>query len=298
MDAETLDLTDDERQLVNPMVSRVAELKAAVRADDPSSQARLIHATGRVQGRVDAVVLARGLNTSDWRLYHQTDGTWYVARIKRGMPPPSPPDAAAAASGTPIYRAPVDKGLRRRAISAASVARDLEFLGVILERLIELIEDGSDDFVLKQALFSAALVAYVRTRNPDRRQGYWITDDLVANCADEKLDDFVKGVRDKYIAHSINAFEQTDLGVIVDDHAIRGTVITHVALTGWESSDLKRLLALTQCLSKRVEKDLDDFQDAADAAARAMPITDVERGDPIGFQAPSPAELRTPRRDG
>jgi hypothetical protein len=47
---------------------------------------------------------------------------------------------------------------------------------------------------------------------------------------------------------------------------------------------LKRLLALTRCLSRYVEKDLDGFQDAADATARAMPITAVERGDPIGFQ--------------
>jgi hypothetical protein len=46
----------------------------------------------------------------------------------------------------------VDKDLRRRTISAASVARDLEFLAVF-ERLITLMEDGSDDFVLKQALF-------------------------------------------------------------------------------------------------------------------------------------------------
>jgi hypothetical protein len=192
----------------------------------------------------------------------------------------------------------VDKDLRRRAISAASVARDLEFLAAVLERLTGLMEDGSNDFVLKQALFSAAMVAYVRTRNPDRRQGYWITDDLVAKCADGKLDDFVKGVRDKHIAHSINAFEQTDLGVIVDEnHQIRGTVVTHVALTGWDAGDLKKLLALTRCLSKYVEKDLDDFQDAAEAGARAMPITDIERGDPIGFQPPSPADLRIARKE-
>jgi hypothetical protein len=298
MEAARLDLTEAERQLIDPILRQVSELKSALRADDGKSQAQMIHATGRLQGRFDAVVLGRGLKTSDWRLYHQNDRSWYVERIEPGMSPPSTPVPAAAASGTPIYRAPVNKNLRRQAISAASVARDLDFLVAVLERLIGLMEDGSDDFVLKQALFSAAMIAYVRTRNPDRRQGYWITDDLVAKCADEKLDDFVRGVRDKHIAHSINAFEQTDLGVIVDEnHQIRGTVVTHVALTGWDSADLKRLLALTRCLSRYVEKDLDGFQDAADAAARAMPITAVERGDPIGFQPLSPADLRTARNE-
>jgi hypothetical protein len=296
--AQRLDLTEAERHLIDPIVRRVSELKLALRADDSKSQAQLIHATGRLQGRLDAVILGRGLKTSDWRLYHQNDGSWYVERIEPGMAPPSAPIAQAGGSGTPIYRAPVEKGLRRRTISAASVARDLEFLAAVLERLIVIVEDGSDDFVLRQALFSAAMVAYVRTRNPGRRQGYWITDDLVAKCADEKLDDFVKGVRDKHIAHSINAFEQTDLGVIVDEnHQIRGTVVTHVALTGWDPADLKRLLALARCLSTHVEKDLDGFQDAADAAAGAMPITDVERGDRIGFQPPSPADLRTARKE-
>jgi hypothetical protein len=297
---ERLEVSDEERGLIEPMVRRVTEARSATLGADTNAQAQLAlaHATGRLQGRLDAVLLLRGLDTSEWRLGHQTDGSWYIERkpLERPAPPTDP--VAALPPGQPIYRAPVDKNIRRQTINAGSVARDLGFLIDVLDRLIRLIEDGSDDFVLRQAFFSTALVTYVRTRNPDRRQAYWITDTMVAACGGTQLDDYLRGVRDKHIAHSINALEQTDVGVVIGEaHEILATVLTHVSLTEWQPADLRRLRAVVECLAARVEQDLDGLQAAVEAAAKALPINVIERGQPIGIRSATPAEVRQARDD-
>ena len=74
---ERLEVSDEERCLIDPMVRRVTEARSATLGADTNAQAQLAlaHATGRLQGRLDAVLLLRRLNTSEWRLGHQTDGS-------------------------------------------------------------------------------------------------------------------------------------------------------------------------------------------------------------------------------
>ena len=297
---ERLDLSEEERGLIDAMVRRVAEAKSAALAADATerTQMALAHTTGRLQGRMDTVLLRRQLKTAEWRLGHQTDGAWYIERKVNLTPTPPAPQGASSPPGQPIYRAPVDKNLRRRTINAGSVARDLGFLVSVLDRLATLIQDGSDDFVLRQAFFSTALVTYVRTRNPDKRQAYWVTDKMVEDCGGTELDDYVRGVRDKHVAHSINAMEQTDVGVLIgENHEVLGTVLTHVSLTEWQPADLRRFQAIVQRLAARVETDLDALQDSVEAAARAMPVSVIERDGPIGMKAPASGELRQERAD-
>jgi hypothetical protein len=141
-------------------------------------------------------------------------------------------------------------------------------------------------------------VTYVRTRNPDKRQAYWVTDKMVEDCGGTELDDYVRGVRDKHVAHSINAMEQTDVGVrIGENHEVLGTVLTHVSLTEWQPADLRRFQAIVQRLAARVQTDLDALQDSVEAAARTMPVSVIERGGPIGMKAPASGELRHERAD-
>jgi len=121
---------------------------------------------------------------------------------------------------------------------------------------------------------------------------------MVEDCGGTELDDYVRGVRDKHVAHSINAMEQTDVGVLIgDNHEVLGTVLTHVSLTEWQPADLRRFQAIVQRLAARVETDLDALQDSVEAAARAMPVSVIERGGPIGMKAPASGELRQERAD-
>jgi len=134
---ERLDLSEEERGLIDAMVRRVAEAKSAALAADATerTQMALAHATGRLQGRMDTVLLRRQLKTAEWRLGHQTDGAWYIERKVNLTPTPPAPQGASLPPSQPIYRAPVDKNLRRRTINAGSVARDLGFLVSVLGRL-------------------------------------------------------------------------------------------------------------------------------------------------------------------
>jgi hypothetical protein len=246
------------------------------------------------------VLMLRGLEPRDWRLGHQTDGSWFIEQ--RTGPIPVPPGALPGqpppGASIPVRRLPIDRTLRQKVIAAASVVRDLGYVNELLERLIALVDDGSTDGVLRQALFSSALVAYARTRKPDRRQSYWISDDLIARCGSDSasLDKYLDGLRDKHIAHSINAFEKGDLGVVISrEHEVSATVVTYINLMGWEIKDLRRFQQLVVDLHKLVEASLDELQDQAEAAARAMPIETLEKQPSIGFTPANPSDVNVPR---
>ena len=70
------------RELEEARLRRVAEAKSATLAADATerTQMALALATGRLQGRMDTVLLRRQLKTAEWRLGHQTDGAWYIER--------------------------------------------------------------------------------------------------------------------------------------------------------------------------------------------------------------------------
>ena len=288
-----LDLSDEDIQFLSPLVARVMDLTHSVQSGNDNLTPELVHATGRLQGRMDAVLVRRALDPAEWRLGHRSDGTWYISRKAShwalGAPPSPDPNTA-------IHRLPIDGESRSRVISAASIARDLSRLHEFVSRLIAMQETDSDP-VLLEALFVAAIIIYGRVRKGDRRQSYWVTNDMVAKLGPgaAALDAYLDGLRDKHVAHSVNAFEITDLGAIValPERQFVSTIITHVALSGWTVTDLKKFETLVRALHDQVESDLSAFQDAAEESAKKLSVGEILRQPPLTWTAST--EVNRPR---
>jgi hypothetical protein len=154
---------------------------------------------------------------------------------------------------------------------------------------------------LQQALFTAAVVTYSRASNSGKRQNYRVTESMVLEVGGDQalaLHKYLKSLRDKHIAHSINPFEKVDFGVIIGpDRAVVGTLVTHIAITGWEVNDLRRFQAHVDALRKRVDAELDELQDTALAAARSTSIDEMEGQPRLNFVPHPPEDVDQPRTD-
>ncbi len=93
----------------------------------------------------------------------------------------------------------------------AGISRDLETTIAFCDILTELLETRQGNQVLLEAVFAAALVRYIRPFSKGVRAK--IPDCILSSLPPDlsKFHELVKNLRDKYIAHSVNAFEENQV---------------------------------------------------------------------------------------
>jgi hypothetical protein len=162
-----------------------------------------------------------------------------------------------------------------------SINQDLETVAGLLARLATV----KNDTVTSSGLFVAALITYRRCFNTGVRVNLK-RDDVVALPRNAiELHDYLVNLADKLAAHSVNAFEQTVVGIIVENDRVIGAHTFRQQLIGFvEAVQWSDLVALVQrCM---VAPRLKAAQHAVVAAAKARPIEEI-------MKAPDP-RLVTP----
>jgi hypothetical protein len=148
-----------------------------------------------------------------------------------------------------------------------------------------------DDDVVSCALFSAGLITYRRCFNAGVRNGL-CRDDVVAigNGADE-LHDYLMTQASKLIAHSVNPFERTDVGIGVEHGKVVAVGTMSARLVLFDDAGMKQWGSLVKRIGNTiVNPRIDAARAAVLAAAEARPIAEITSQPTVRYSAPPPEQ--------
>ena len=181
----------------------------------------------------------------------------------------------------------------------ASIHQDLVFNRDVLTRLIQLLKDGSQDHILIQSYWSAALVAYVRCFSTGKRYG--LTPDIYKHL-DGAIDchNYYKDMRDKHIAHSVNPFEQVTVDVQLsppdsDKKEVMGVAVLTMKFMVPEVNGVEDCLRLTSVALKHVVNKCKEYESKVLEEAKGMPIEQLYLKARGRLVAPGPDQAGKPR---
>lgn len=161
--------------------------------------------------------------------------------------------------------------------------------------LIQLLASNNNTVV--DACFSASLIAYRRCFNSGVRNGLTRDDiiDLKKNAID--LHDCLINQANKLIAHSVNPFEQTKVGVVVDDKSMVGIAIFSLRLVSYIEDDIKQWNRLIDIIDDKILKPrLKMAQEAAERVGNTLPIGEVVNKSILSYTAPGPDDAGKRRK--
>jgi hypothetical protein len=178
----------------------------------------------------------------------------------------------------------------------ASVLQDLRFVQECCQRLAAVLtgpEDQRDGVVLK-ALWTAALVAYARCFSSGKRLG--LQNDDVEDLPFEGVVEFhewLMGMRNKNLAHSVSPFELVKVGVIVNSAAsapseVQGVVT--LSMQHWFPSvdGVKELGILANALDRVTSEKAQELEKAVLEAARKLTADELAKLPALRTTAPGP----------
>jgi hypothetical protein len=176
-----------------------------------------------------------------------------------------------------------------------SIRQDLLLTEQMCERLLDLLRAPSSDPILIEALWSAALVRYSRSFTTGKRQT--LDPSLVADLPGDPMSAHVyyKNQRDKFIAHSVNPFEQSVVGLVLsppdsETRQVIGVADLVLRQISADEHDVRQLGALANEMRKQVELQIDDGKKKVLAAAKRERMDDLYRLEPMEL-APPGAEM-------
>jgi hypothetical protein len=226
---------------------------------------------------------------SAWRIWPRT-----VSDGPGSVHPAGPPMTALFAVDTPAAR---------RCADAISVEADLSFAVEALAILVEHHNTGTEGTVAARALWVAAVTSYGRAFGSGVRGGYRLASDRIAalDGGAAVYHQWLRDMRDKNVAHSVNAFEQVVVGVILglpENHSsgILGTGHLAMAHTGLLKADALQTLRFAREVRDLVRQDLPELEKAMLESAQAIPIEDLYAKSPANIVAPGPGEAGRRRR--
>lgn len=97
----------------------------------------------------------------------------------------------------------------------AAIIQDFRTIMQICSRLKNLLDENSKDHILIESLWVSALIKYARCFTSGKRFG--LSKDIYQNLQGEplKAHQFYIDLRNKHIAHSVNPFEQMEVGFVL-----------------------------------------------------------------------------------
>jgi hypothetical protein len=173
------------------------------------------------------------------------------------------------------------------------VHNDLKLVMDILTRWLTI----QNETVLAHALFSAAHITYRRCFNSGVRNG--LTRDDIANIPNNavELHDYLIAQANKLIAHSVNPFEQTQIGILVIEDMVRGVATLNTRLSSLKEPDIIQWGSLVKIIANTIlVPRIEQARQAVDTAAKALPIAEIKKGQVLGYTAPGPDQANK-RRD-
>jgi hypothetical protein len=204
-----------------------------------------------------------------------------------------------------MHIARVDFEEARQLADATSVLQDLTFVVNVLERLEALLAEGNEaDAVLVQACWTSALVAYIRCFSTGKRTGLTeaVFEGVRGRDADAvEVHRHFKDLRDKHVAHSVNPFEQVEVGLVLSPEGSEQHEIEGVARLGMTliSPDLEGIQSLAECAKIAGRHTAERFRQLNEEVltkGRELPIADLYATATPRTVAPGPDAASRPRR--
>lgn len=105
----------------------------------------------------------------------------------------------------------------KKLVDYSSIQNDLRFMIEQLSRLLKLLKEKSEDRILIQSFFTSALIAYFRCFSHGKRLR--LSPNIFKDLKGEPLGvhNYYKNLRDKLVAHSVNPFEETKVGLVLSN---------------------------------------------------------------------------------
>lgn len=173
-----------------------------------------------------------------------------------------------------------------------AITQDLGFVMQCCTKLLGLLEEPKQDGPLIRALYTAALVAYVRCFSTGVRSSK-VNPEIFASIEGAlQRHQSIKDMRDKHIAHSVNAFEDTSIGAMLSNPTTgQKMVVGTIVLTGSRVSDsaegIKQIGSLAKIAFESAKARFDALQIEVLAEARALNIDELYARPTPRFTAPS-----------
>ncbi len=190
----------------------------------------------------------------------------------------------------------------RKFADAQSVEQDLAYA---VEALSALLNEGQipSGSLIARSLLVAALVAYARCFTTGVRRRYSL--DLrrveAMDAGATAYHHWLLDVRNKYIAHSVNAYEQGVPGLLLSPpessvRMILGCSFLRSEFVGLAKQDIEQAIKFVSRVHALVDDDLVGIEDAMLTAARARPIDEIYALPPPKLVTISPDQANRPRR--
>lgn len=187
----------------------------------------------------------------------------------------------------------------------AGIRDDLEatdaICDLILKEKIEIKEDVID-FTMSQALSSAALVSYARAFKTGVRANV-LRDKIASMLPKELLEkhQWAIDLRDKYVAHSVNAFEDNQVvaSLFPEEHGHKGIfriTVRRSRLAALGDNNVTDLKTLCATLIKRIDKLMKEENNKVLEAARRLPIDQLYALQPTSNPLPNRSEVGIRRK--
>ena len=204
----------------------------------------------------------------------------------------------AASPGVPMLTVGLDMPAAQVLADQAGIIQDLQFVMDCCKRLLtELsVAEEERDAVVPQALWSAALVAYVRCFSRGKRFGLTTEDvsDLPLHGAVMKFHKWVLAERNKLTAHPANPLESAKVGAALSppgrgDRRVEGIAIFSASRVLIDDVGVRQLGGLASELAKQTAERAQEQQDSVLAEAQQQNIATLYKLPPLR-RSPSPAE--------
>ncbi len=190
----------------------------------------------------------------------------------------------------------------RKFADAQSVEQDLAYA---VDALSALLDDGQipGGSLIARSLLVAALVAYARCFTTGVRRRYSLDVQRIEamDAGAAAYHRWLLAVRNKYIAHSVNAYEQGIPGLLLSPpesgvRMILGCSFLRSEFVGLAKQDVEQAIRFVSQVRALVDDDLVGMEDAMLVAARALPIDEVYALPPPKLVTISPDQANQPRR--
>jgi len=166
-------------------------------------------------------------------------------------------------------------------------SNDLHLVMDILTRLLS----AQNDVLLSRALFSAGLITYRRCFNSGVRQGLARADIVALPNNAIELHDYLIAQANKLIAHSVNPFEQTKVGVLVIDEQVAGVATASAQLVVFDESGIRQWVSLVKLIGNTVlNPRVEAARAAVSDAVKTLPVADLSKAPILRYQAPGPEQ--------
>jgi hypothetical protein len=163
------------------------------------------------------------------------------------------------------------------------VRYDLDESARLCMKALKLCKEKPDDYRLVDAVVAAALVRYFRCLSTGVRLGIQASDLASLSQEDQETQQYLKDLRDKYVVHSVNPFENSYVTASVTERDGELLPITslnpgnHRVLLSGETASM--LLAIVRKVRDINDAKISIERDRLLKIVQALPVEEIHRGD-------------------